>query len=338
MKESPHRMPQGLRLAASIPGRLVGAACLALALGAGAHAADDEAWPTRPVRLIVAGAAAGSVDNFARLFAAKLDKAIGQTIIVENRPGGNGTIGARALASAKPDGYTLLFAGNSAMVLNPLTVRDAPYDPDKDFAMVGQVVEVPFGIAVNPKSPIKTLPELLASSGKQDTFFATPGSVSISRLIGEWLNQKSGTRFVNVPYSTSVGADNDVIAGNPEVLIDALSGMAGHVAAGKLRLLAVSSASRLKAFPDVPTISEVIPGFVVPGVNAIVAPAGTPEKTLEFLNQKMREVAKDPELAQRYELYGAEPAVGSREDLTRLYRDQRKLFGDLMKQASIQPE
>jgi len=299
------------------------------------NASAQEAWPKHPVRIIVAAGGGSSVEIFARVLGDRLSRALGQSFIIEPMPGGNGTIGTRAVVNAKPDGYTFLFAGNSVLVINPLMTKALPYDIEKDLTPVAPVVYVPLAIAVPANSPAHTLKELLDQSREKESFFATPGAASLSRLIGENLNEKAGTKFVNVAYPTGTAAEMDVIAGRVPVLIDGLGGAAPHVKSGKLRLLAVSTATRSKDFPDVPTISEVIPNFVVPGINSLVAPAGTPPQILDLLNKAINDVLKDPDLQQRFISIGGEAASGSRQDLDLILRDQRVTFSKLIEQAGI---
>ena len=310
----------------------VAVATCAAASGSAALAQD---WPTKPLTFVVAAGTGSSVDVFARVLADRLGAALKQPIIVNPRPGGNGVIASQAVATAKPDGYTLLFAGNSVLVITPLMSKNLPYNAEKDFAAVAPVVYVPLAIAVRPDNPAKSLKELLAASKDKDVLFATPGSASLSRLIGENLNQKTGTRFVNIAYPNAGAAQTDVIGGQVPVLIDGLGGIAPHVKAGRLRLLAVSTATRAKEFPDAPSISEAIPGFAVPGINSIVAPAGTPIAILDLLNKNINAITSDRAVAERYASMGGEAAPGSRTDLERLLKEQRVLFRQLIEHANI---
>ena len=313
-------------------------ALAASALHASRAAAQAAAWPTKPITLIVPGAGGSSTDNIARVYADSLSRQLGQPIIIDIRAGGNGAVGARALAAAKPDGYTLMMPGNSIIILASLTVENPTYDAEKDFVPVAQVVSIPFGIVAGNDVPVRSIPDLVALAKQKEMFFASPGSASISRLIGEWLKQKGATGLVNVAYPSSAPGHIDVMGGRVPVMIDGLGGVAPHVQSGKMRLLAVTTAARAKAFPDVPTVAETIPGFVVPGFFAVVAPAGTPSEVVDILNRESRVVAQDPALKERYAIFGAEPASGSRAELDRLIRDQRALFTGLVKQAKISPE
>ena len=296
------------------------------------------AWPNRSVKLVVAAGAGSSVDVFARVLGDRLAQSLGQPFVVEPRPGANGAIAGQAVASAKPDGYTFLFAGNSALVINPLMAKNLAYNGEKDLVAVAPVVYVPLAIAVRDDHPARTIQELLAQSRGKESFFATPGAASLSRLIGEHLNDKAGTKFINIAYPTSGAAQTDLLGGRVPMLIDGLGGITSQIKSGKMRLLAVSTATRAKEFPDVPTIAEAIPGFVVPGINSIVAPAGTPPEIMDLLNKKVNEITSDRSIVERFATMGGDAATGTRADLDRLLKDQRVTFKRLIEQAKIKED
>ncbi len=318
--------------------RALSLAAVALMATASPVASGQTAWPTKPVKIIVAGGAGSSVDVFARVLGDRLAQSLGQPFVVEPRPGANGAIAGQAVATAKPDGYTFLFAGNSALVINPLMAKNLPYNGEKDLVAVASVVYVPLAIAVREDHPARTIQELLVQSRGKESFFATPGAASLSRLIGENINEKAGTKFINIAYPTGGAAQMDLIGGRVPLLIDGLGGLAPHVKSGKMRLLAVSTATRAKEFPDVPTIAEAIPGFVVPGVNSVVAPAGTPTEIMDLLNKKINEITQDRSIIERFATMGGDAAGGTRADLDRLLKDQRVTFKRLIEQAKIKEE
>lgn len=301
-------------------------------------AAHAQPWPDKPIRVIVAGGAGSSPDVFARVLADRLTRSLGQSVFVEAKPGGNGSIAGQIVATAKPDGYTLLFSGNSAIVINPLMAKNLPYNQERDFVSVASVCYVPLAIAVPTTSRVNSLQDLIASAKKTPTFFATPGAASLSRLIGESLNERVGTKFTNVAYPSSPPAQTDVIAGRVPVLIDGLGGIAPHHKSGRLKLLAVSNAERFKEFPDVPTIGEIVPGLSVPGINSILAPTGTPEAVLELLNQKVNEILADPAIGERFLSMGGAPAPGSRAELDKILKGQFTDFRRLIEQANIKAD
>lgn len=317
------------------------AACAAWALacaGLATTAQAQGAFPNKPLTLIIPGAAGSSTDNIGRIIADRLGQALGQTVVIDIRAGGNGAVGARALAAGKPDGYTLMMPGNSISVLASYTIKNPAYDPEKDFVTVAQVVAIPFGITVGTDHPARSLKDLIALARDKEVFFATPGSASISRLIGEWLNQKTGTRLVNIAYPSSAAAHTDVIGGRVAMMVDGLGGVAPHVKSGRMRLLAVTTQNRVKGFDDTPTAAEVVPGFVVPGFFTLVVPPGTPAEIIDTLNRAARQAMQDPRVNERLAIFGAEAASGSVADAERLLREQRTLFKGLVEQAKIKPE
>lgn len=321
-----------LRASTTFVVRLFG---VVLVAAAGNVIAAEPSWPSKPLRLVVAAGAGSSVDVFARVVGNRLSQSLGQPVIVEPRPGGNGSIAGQAVAVAKPDGYTMLFAGNSALVINALMAKNLPYDGEKAFVAVAPVVYVPLVIAVSSSSQIFSMKDLLAQAKSEEVFFATPGSASLSRLIGENLNERAGTRFVNVAYPNSGPAQTDVMGGRVPVLIDGLGGISAQAKSGRLRLLAVSTVTRAKDFPEVPTIAESIPNFVVPGINSIVAPAGTPSDVVELLNRKVNEILRDPAIVEQFATMGGEAAPGSRAELDRVLKEQRVTFKRLIERANI---
>lgn len=296
--------------------------------------AAAQTWPSKPIHILVAAGAGSSPDVFARVLGERLTHALGQAVVVEARPGGNGSIAGRSVATAAPDGYTLLFSGNSALVVNPLMATDLPYK-EEDLVPVAPVCLVPLAVAVSSASDVKSIQELLARAKTSETFFATPGAASLSRLIGESFNERAGTKLRNIPYPTSGPAQTDVIGGRVPVLIDGLGGIVPHAKAGRLRLLAVSTPTRFPDFPDTPSISEAVPGLSVPGINSLMAPAGTPEPVLDLLNRTVNEILQDPAVAQRFLAMGGQAAPGSRAALAETFRQQRIEFKRLIESANI---
>jgi len=320
-----------LRLLAPIVPR----AALASMLALGCITASAQTWPSKPIHILVAAGAGSSPDVFARVLGERLTHALGQAVVVEARPGGNGSIAARSVATAAPDGYTLLFSGNSALIVNPLMTRDLPYK-EADLVPVAPVCLVPLAVAVSSASDVKSIQELLAHAKESETFFATPGAASLSRLIGESFNERAGTKLRNIPYPTSGPAQTDVIGGRVPVLIDGLGGIVPHAKAGRLRLLAVSTPTRFPDYPDTPSIAEAVPGLSVPGINSLMAPAGTPEPVLDLLNQTINQILQDPVVGQRFLAMGGQAAPGSRTALAETFRQQRVDFKRLIESANIQ--
>ena len=271
-----------------------------LCLSGAAQAAD--AYPNKPIRLIVPFAAGGTTDIVARVVAEGLGRELGQAVVVENRGGGGGSIGADALARSTPDGYTLGVATVSTMATNPATNPKTPYNPLKDFAPITNMVNVPNVLTVNPAVPAKSVAEfvalLKANPGKYS--YASSGAGGIGHLDGELFKSLTKTDMVHVPYRGSGPALNDVIAGQVNAQFDNLPSSMPHIQAGKLRALAVAAPKRLPALPDVPTFSEGgLPEMDNMAWYGLVAPAGTPQAVIDRIHDATVKALKDPKIIQR---------------------------------------
>ena len=242
-----------------------------------------QSWPAQPLHVIVSQAAGGTPDIICRIVMDRLSRAIGQPIVVENRPGGGNVIGAQAVAHAKPDGYTLFFATAAALVTNPYTFKSLPYDPLKDFVPVSMVAEGVFLVLAYPGVPATTLPELfaLAKADPGKLSFATDGPKNFSGMIAAWLNKLGGTQIPQIPYSAMPQGIQDTIAGRVQLTVLAVPSARGAIESGKLRAIAVTSSQRLPGYDNVPTVAETFPGFNFTGWMVLVTPAGTPAESRE---------------------------------------------------------
>ncbi|MDQ0140064.1 Bug family tripartite tricarboxylate transporter substrate binding protein [Cupriavidus necator] len=286
-----------------------GAAACIVALGL-AHAglAQAESYPAKPIRLIVPFAAGGTTDIVARAVSDGLGRELGQPVVVENRGGGGGAIGADALAKSAPDGYTLGIATVSTMATNPATNPKNPYDPLKDFAPITNLVNVPNVLTVNPKVPAKTLKEfvamLKANPGKYS--YASAGKGSISHLDGELFKDITKTDMVHIPYRGSGPALNDTLAGQVNAQFDNLPSSMPHIQAGKLRALAVAAPKRVEGLPDVPTFAEAgMKDMNNMAWYGLVAPAGTPAAIITRVHDAAVKALQDPNVKRRLADSGA---------------------------------
>jgi tripartite-type tricarboxylate transporter receptor subunit TctC len=269
-------------------------ACLALPAGM-APAAD--AFPSRTVTLVVPFAAGGSTDLIARIIAEKMTEDLGQTVIVENKAGAGGNIGADAVAKADPDGYTILMGTIATHALNPAVMKQMPYDPVKDFAPVSLLVLVPNVLEVNPEVPAKTVQELIAllKSKPGEYSYASSGIGTPLHLSGELFKSLAGVDMIHVPYRGAGPALNDVVANQVPIMFDNLPSSTQFIKAGTLRALAVTTKTRSASFPDLPTMEEAgVPGYETYTWNAIFAPAGTPQAVIDRLNAAAVKAVKDP--------------------------------------------
>jgi tripartite-type tricarboxylate transporter receptor subunit TctC len=256
-----------------------------LALNAPALAAG---FPERQVALVVPFAAGGSTDVVARIIAQNMSEDLGQQVIVQNVAGAGGNLGADNVARADPDGYTILMGTVATHALNPLILKSTPYDAEKDFAPVSLLVIVPNVLVVNPELPAKNVEELLAllKGAPEQYSYASSGNGTPLHLSGELFKRMAGVEMVHIPYKGAGPALNDVIANQVPIMFDNLPSSSGHIKAGTLRALAVTTKERAASFPDIPTVAESgIPGYETYTWNALFAPAGTPAEVIARLNQ-----------------------------------------------------
>jgi tripartite-type tricarboxylate transporter receptor subunit TctC len=269
-------------------------ACFALPAG---MAAAADAFPSRTVTLVVPFAAGGSTDLIARIIAEKMTEDLGQTVIVENKAGAGGNIGADAVAKSDPDGYTILMGTIATHALNPAVMKQMPYDPVKDFAPVSLLVLVPNVLEVNPEVPVKTVQELIAllKSKPGEYSYASSGIGTPLHLSGELFKSLTGVDMIHVPYRGAGPALNDVVANQVPIMFDNLPSSTQFIKAGTLRALAVTTKTRSASFPDLPTMEEAgVPGYETYTWNALFAPAGTPQAVIDRLNAAAVKAVKDP--------------------------------------------
>jgi tripartite-type tricarboxylate transporter receptor subunit TctC len=260
-----------------------------------------QSWPTKPVRLILSQPPGSSPDIVARLIGDGLARLWGQSVVVENRPGGQNAIGAQAAAKSPPDGYTFYYATTAALVINAYTFKSLPYDPRKDFVPVGMIGESPFVIAVWPDLPAKNLAQFVdyarANPGKVD--MATEGTKTFSGMMAEMFAATAGIKLNHVPYSGVTPGIQDTIAGRTQLTVQAVAAMSAHLKRDALRPIAVTSAKRVPGLEQVPALAETYPGFQFVGWHAIVAPAGTPAAIIERVNRDLDRVLREPATVKR---------------------------------------
>ena len=273
-----------------------------------AHA--QSAYPNRPVVMVVPQTAGGTNDIVGRIVAQKLGDKLGGSFVVENRPGAGGNIGTQAVARGAKDGYTLLMTISSSQAINPALYKAPGFDPVADFKPVGLIGAVPNVLLVHPDFPARTLPELLAlaKSKPGQLQYDSAGNGTLNHLLGEMLNQMGGIQLQHVPYKGVAPALNDVLGGQLPMLFGSLPSTLTHIKSGKLRPLAVSSAQRSPVLPDVPAISEFVPGYNGTLWIALFAPSGVPQDVLTRLQDGMRQTMGDADMRAKLEAQGVELA------------------------------
>src|SRR4051812_1214043 len=276
------------------------ASSLLLSLVLLSHApAFAQSWPAKPVRLVLSQPPGSSPDILARLLTERLSRQWKQTVIVENRPGGQNIVGAQVAARAAPDGYTFYYATTAALVVNVYTFKSLPYDPRKDFVPVTMIGLSPFVLAVNPSVPATTLAELMAyaKANPDKISVATEGTKTLSGLLTDMIGSTGGVKWVHVPYNGVQPGILDTIAGRTLATVQSSTALNAHLKRGALRPIAVSFPRRVSGLESVPTVAETWPGFQYIGWHALVAPAGAPEEAIRRFNRDLDAVMKDPEIS-----------------------------------------
>ena len=321
--------------------RVSAIAIMAIGLAA-APPAHAQKYPERPVRLVVPVAPGGSLNQYTRYIAQKLTESMGQTVIVDNRPGANGIIGADIVAKAAPDGYTLLMGASPTLGINPtLYAGKVPYDPLKDFTPITMVAKGPSALASHPSLPVKTLKELIAyakaNPGKLN--YASSGTGSGNHLMGEMLKTAAGIDLVHVPYNGGGPGLVALLAREVELMITPPPTLIPQAKAGRVRLLAVSSAKRSPALPDVPTIAESgFPGFESTVWYCVVGPRGLPQPIVAQLHAALTAILKSPEFRDRLAADAVLAESSSPQELMSFIRAEIPKFAKVIRSSGIRPE
>lgn len=316
------------------------AIALLAGLAAAGTAPAQESWPVRPIQMVIPFPPGGPTDVTGRVLAEKLTLELKRNVVVENKAGASGNIGAQFVAKAAPDGYTIFFSTGGTHGINPFLYAKPGYDPVKDFAPVAWVTASPNILVVHPSFPARTLTELIAlakaSPGKLSS--AAPGQGSTPHMFGELLKRTAGIEIQHIAYRGSGPALADVVAGHVPIMFDGIPSSLPLVQAGKLRAIAVTGTARLPAAPDIPTVAETIPGFDASGWFAVYAPAGTPPAVVARLNQAINRVLEMPEVRKRYAELGAEPVGGPPEKLRDQVARELAKWSELIRATGMKAE
>ncbi|MDF3833662.1 tripartite tricarboxylate transporter substrate binding protein [Cupriavidus basilensis] len=329
-------------LPASAARRRALAAAVALAATGltGAAWAQDGSYPARPVTLVVSAAAGGTTDLAARMISEPLSKALGQPVVVDNRPGGSGGIAAQTVARAKPDGYTLLVQYSGFQVITPLLTKTS-WDPVKDFAPVANLLSAPQVLVVRPSLPVKTLKELVAyaKANPNKLNYASSGNGSLQHVSTELLNQMAGIQITHVPYKGTGPAMTDLLGGSVDLTITTPPPLMGHIQGGKLRALVVTSKQRLPSLKDVPSAPEAgYPDLDVSSWFAMYAPAGTPKPIVDKLAGEIERIMQTDAFRKKAEELGAEAKFMGPQQLATYQRNELARWGKVIKSADIHAE
>jgi tripartite-type tricarboxylate transporter receptor subunit TctC len=311
---------------------------LAACLAALATTAAAQSYPSKPIKIIVPFAPGGNVDVTARIIAPALQEILGQPVIVENKPGAAGTIGADLVVRSPADGYTLLMGSNSTFSVAPSLNPKNPYNPVKDFAPVASIAATPFLLVVNPNAPMKNVNELVARA-KADPgklTMASAGTGSSNHLVGELFQDMAKVKFTHVPYKGSNPAISDVMGGQVDMHFDQVTSAGNHVQGGKLRALFVTSKERHPMLPDVPTAAEAgFPSFGPINVTGLIAPAGTPREIVAALNAATNKALAQAAIKEKYAGVGAVTTGGTPEAFTAYIAEDLARWTKVVKDANV---
>ncbi len=312
---------------------------ITVALGASPGLAQTAAFPSKPIRMIVAVGAGGATDTVSRRLGERLSKSLGQAVVVENMAGGSGVIAAQTVARAAPDGYTLLIGTNTTHAGNASFIKNLPYDPLADFAPISRLAIAALVLCVNNDVPVYNLNEFIAHAK------ANPGKLNFgsgtgsARLSSEMFTTKAGVNIQSVPYKSNAPALVDLRGGQIQMLFGDIALMLPHVRAGAVKALGVSSARRSAAMPDTPTLAEAgVPGYELVGFIAAFAPAKTPEPIVRQLNEEMGRILRDKEFADSLTALGIDAAPTTPGELHAWVVAETRKWGELARAAGIQPE
>jgi tripartite-type tricarboxylate transporter receptor subunit TctC len=298
-----------------------------------------QSYPSKPIRLIVPFAPGGGNDLLARIVSQKFQESWGQPVLVENKPGAGGNIGADFVAKSAPDGHTLLL-GTNTLTMNPSIFRQMPFDTEQDFAPVAMLATTPLMVLVNPTLPVNSIPELIAYARNHPgaLSYATPGIGTPHHLGTELFKTMSGTYMVHIAYRGSALALADLVSGQVQVMWATVNVALPLVKSGKLRGLAVAEPRRLPSLPDMPVVAEALPGYEVSAWYAVFAPAATPGEIVQQLSIELLRIYQLPDVKERLLPLGYEIATGSAEQLRSIVRSDLRKWAKLVKDAGIKPE
>lgn len=303
-------------------------------------AAAQAAYPNRPIKFVVPYAAGGLPDTVARIYAQRLGDKLGQSVVVDNRPGANGVVAAQALATAPKDGYTFLVTDGSMFSINPAIYKNLGYDYKRDFVPVSLAARAPLYMAVHPKVPANTLQEFIAlAKAKPGTLnYGSSGIGSTHHLTMEAMKAALGLQITHVPFKGTGQSVPALIGGQVEVLFSALPSLAGFVKSGQVRLLANNAAQRSTQEPNVPAIAEIIPGFDFAPIVGVLAATGTPASAIERISHEMAQIAKMPEVITTLNNAGIEPIGSSPADYGKAILGENERLAKAITASGIKPE
>lgn len=314
------------------------AAVTALAIAATGIAHAQDTYPTRPIRMLVPFSPGGASDTAARVVGQQFAPRLGQQIVIENRPGAGGVIGTELAARSTPDGYTLLMGSNTEVVINPNLYKKLPYDTQRDFTPISLVADTPLIMVVHPSVPAKSVQELIAlAKAKPGVLnYASSGNGSTVQLAGEMFKSMAGVNIRHIPFNGSAPAVIQTIAGETQLVIPAMPAALQQARSGKLRALAVTTAKRVAAAPELPTVAESgVPGYEITIWNGLLAPTGTPKPVLDRLYAELLKVLAMPEVKQSFANIGADVVTSTPAQFAAFIKSDLAKYAKVVKDADV---
>jgi tripartite-type tricarboxylate transporter receptor subunit TctC len=303
-------------------------------------AAIAQSYPAKTIRIIGPSSPGGGIDASGRILAAALTSALGQQVVLENRPGAGGIVGTELAAKSPPDGYTLMLSAAAALVVFPHTFAKLPYDPVRDFAPISLVANSEYILAVHPSLPVKTVKDLIALARARpgQIAFSSSGNFGFPHLAGELLKQAAKIQMLHVPYKGGGPAATAILSGEVSLMFGTGPTVVPHAKAGRLRLIATASDKRSKALPELPTVKETLPGVEVSAWYGLLAPAGTPKEIISRLNAETIKALASPKVQQQIANSGAEAASNTPEEFAALIKTDLARWAKAVKATGLPPE
>ncbi len=297
-------------------------------------------YPNKPIRIVIGFPPGGGIDIVARMMAPKLTEVLGQSVVIDNRPGANGVLGMDAVAKSAPDGYTIFLGTLGNLSVNPNFYPNLPFNVDKQFMALTQIASVPFLLVVNPALPVKTMAEFIAyahaNPGKLN--YSSSGTGGLPHLAGELLSSMTGVDMVHIAYKGSAPSISDVISGQVQFTFEAGAPLLPHVKSGRLRALASTGKERLGVLPDVPALGESLPGYLIVNWYGMVLPMGTPKEAVARLNTQIAKVLALPDIRERMLAMGTEPVSNSPEEFSLFIKSESQKWSKIIHDKNIRIE
>ena len=299
--------------------------------------AQLQTYPSKPIHIVIGFPPGGAIDTMARVLAPKMSKELGQSVIVENKSGAGGVIGMQYVAGADPDGYTLFLGTLGNFSITPAFVKDLPYNVQRDFQPIMQVASSPFIIFTNSQLPIKNVAELIsyAKSNSGKVYFSSSGNGGLPHMAGELFNESAGIKMIHIPYKGSAPSITDVIGGQVQLTFEAIAIGLPYLKSGRLKALATTDINRLSILPEVPTVAESIPGFVLKNWFGLAAPKSTPMDRVNLIQRSIQNSLKDPEVIKTFNDLGLEPVGDNSTEFTQFIKQETLRWQVLFAKGNI---